>query len=406
MNAIARVQGTVKNYDWGGYSFIPSLLQVENPNRIPYAEYWLGIHPLADANLEFNDGTTIGLREFIDSDPEKWLGKKVYKQFGGFPYLLKTLDVRDMLSIQVHPSKEEARAGFKRENALGIATDAPNRNYRDENHKPELLAALGEFWLLHGFKSEKKVKETLSSVKELSSFLPVFNKGSYRELYTQVMLMPQGEINKLLAPLLDRILPAYHDGKLSKTDEDFWAARAADTFVHDHSIDRGIISIYLFNLLQLKKGEAVYQAAGVPHAYLEGQNVEIMSNSDNVLRGGLTRKHMDAGELLKHVRFEATDYKILTGEKLKGERIYRTNAPDFELGAYELEPGKEAGFTASTAEMLLLTEGKLEIAGGDETILLQPGSPAALALPGHPVRLRAMEKTTVYRASVPIHNRE
>ena len=166
MNAIALVKGTVKNYDWGGYTFIPALLQVENPNRIPYAEYWLGVHPLADCIVQMGDDTEKNLRDLIDSD-KQLLGKRVNSQFGSFPYLLKTLDVRDMLSIQVHPSKKDAEAGFALENARGIAADAPARNYRDTNHKPELLVALGDFWLLHGFKKEKQLSNIFSTVKEL-----------------------------------------------------------------------------------------------------------------------------------------------------------------------------------------------------------------------------------------------
>ncbi|HEX6191400.1 MAG TPA: mannose-6-phosphate isomerase, class I [Chitinophagaceae bacterium] len=405
MNAIALVKGTVKNYDWGGYTFIPALLQVENPNRIPYAEYWLGVHPLADCIVQMGDDTEKNLRDLIDSD-KQLLGKRVNSQFGSFPYLLKTLDVRDMLSIQVHPSKKDAEAGFALENARGIAADAPARNYRDTNHKPELLVALGDFWLLHGFKKEKQLSTIFSTVKELKSLKPHFDKQGYKGLYTQVMKMSQGDVNKLLTPLLDRVIPLYHEQKLSKTSEDFWAARAALTFAKDHIIDRGIISIYLFNLIQLKKGEAVYQAAGVPHAYLEGQNVEIMSNSDNVLRGGLTSKHIDVDELLRNIRFEATSYKILTGEVKNKERIYHTAAPDFELGCFELEAGKTAQFAPITVEMLLLTEGNVELSAGDDVLQLKPGTPSATTFPGKTVRLHALEKSIVYRASVPVHSGE
>ena len=405
MNAIALVKGTVKNYDWGGYSFIPALLQVENPNRIPYAEYWLGIHPLGTNFVETGNNNETLLRDLIEND-KQLLGKAVNKKFGGFPYLLKTLDVRDMLSIQVHPTKKDAETGFANENSRGIPVDAPNRNYRDSNHKPELLVALGEFWLLHGFKKEKQLTAIFSSVKELRSLKPYFDKEGYKGLYTHIMKMPQGEVNKLLTPLLDRILPLYHEHKLEKTSEDFWAARAALSFAKDHTIDRGIISIYLFNLIQLKKGEAIYQAAGVPHAYLEGQNVEIMANSDNVLRGGLTSKHVDVDELLKNIRFESTSYKILQGEVKSKERIYHTAAPDFELGCFVLEAGKKAQFTAITAEMLLLTEGMVEISAGDEVVRLQPGTPSAIALPGNTVHIHALERSAVYRASVPIHSGE
>ena len=175
MNALALVKGTVKNYDWGGYTFIPALLQVENPNRTPYAEYWLGVHPLAANIVQTGNNKETVLRDLIEND-KQLLGKVVNKKFGGIPYLLKALDVRDMLSIQVHPSKKDAEAGFANENSRGIPTDAANRNYRDANHKPELLVALGDFWLLHGFKKEKQLAAIFSSVKELKSLKAFHDK--------------------------------------------------------------------------------------------------------------------------------------------------------------------------------------------------------------------------------------
>jgi len=150
------------------------------------------------------------------------------------------------------------------------------------------MLALSEFWLLHGFKPAEELERTLQAIPELAFLTPVFTKGGYQELYKTVMELPQAEVNRILQPLLDRIIPAYREGKLSQNDEHFWAARAADTYNEPGRIDRGIFSIYLFNLLNLHPGEAIFQAAGLPHAYLEGQNVEIMANSDNVLRGGLT----------------------------------------------------------------------------------------------------------------------
>jgi mannose-6-phosphate isomerase len=401
MTGIARLNGTVKHYDWGGTAFIPSLLQVENPAHRPFAEYWLGDHPLADCRLEWENGDTISLKELISQEGEKTLGKAVDKKFGSIPYLLKALDVKDMLSIQVHPSRKAAEKEFERENALGIPIDAPTRNYKDKNHKPELLVALGPFWLLHGFKPADVLEQVLSITKELSGLLPVFRKRGYEGLYKEVMEMPQEEVNKTLSPLLDRILPLYHDHKLQRSQEDFWAARAADTFSHDHAIDRGIFSIYFFNLLELKKGEAVFQDAGVPHAYLEGQNVEIMANSDNVLRGGLTSKHIDVNELLKHTRFEATKYRILKGGGTGLEKTYKTKAPDFELSCFSLEPPKFATFTSHAAEILLLTDGKVDIICGKDTLRLEAGKPSAFIFPDQLVKLVPLENATVFRATVP-----
>ncbi|MCH5599362.1 mannose-6-phosphate isomerase, class I [Niabella ginsengisoli] len=287
MQLLAPLSGSIKHYDWGGTSYIPSLLQIENPNMQPYAEYWLGVHPQADCKLTLANGEMVLLRDYISANYSDALGAKVLKAFGNMPYLLKVLDVKDMLSIQVHPSKAQAAIDFENENKAGVPLSAPNRNYKDANHKPELAVAMGAFYLLHGFKPEDELLSVLDKVKELKIFKTIFKKKGYAGLYKLAMEMSQEEVNELLQPLLARIIPLYQNNKLSKSDEDFWAARAALTFSQPGVIDRGIFSVYFFNLVYLKKGEAIFQDAGVPHAYLEGQNVEIMASSDNVLRGDL-----------------------------------------------------------------------------------------------------------------------
>jgi mannose-6-phosphate isomerase len=216
------------------------------------------------------------------------------------------------------------------------------------------------------------------------------------------MEMPQVEVNSLLQPLLDRILPLYQQNKLQKDEEDFWAARAALTFPSAAGIDRGIFSVYLFNLVKLKKGEAVFQDAGLPHAYLEGQNVEIMANSDNVLRGGLTSKHIDVKELLKHVVCGPTIPNILPGEKRgQYEKVYKTTAPDFELSVFTLDKNDTVSFSADTAGVLLLTAGKVII---KKDLVLEAGNPAAIILSGAEGDMVAQaSQTTVFKASVPVN---
>ena len=385
MPGIYRLKGTVKHYDWGGSSYIPSLLAINNKGNRPFAEYWMGIHPLGISNLELPGGDIKSLTEYAND----------------LPYLLKVLDVKDMLSIQVHPSKAAAVEEFARENSEGIPLDSPKRNYKDDNHKPEMLVALSDFWLLHGFKPEKELVYTLLNVVELRELLPVYNQSGYAGLYRHIMEMPQEEVNRILQPLINNILPVYKNGKVDKMDEDFWAARAAITFSNGNNIDRGIFSIYLFNIVHLKKGEALFQGAGLPHAYLEGQNVELMSDSDNVLRGGLTNKHIDVKELLKHVKCEPTIPAILTGQQIAEQvTLFKTPVPDFELSVIKLMEDEVVKATASSAEILLLTEGKLHIDEAD--INLEIGNPAAVALPRTSYSLTGLAgKSTVFRASVP-----
>ncbi len=401
MDRIAQLKGTVKHYDWGGTQFIPSLLDVNNEEERPFAEYWLGIHPQADCQVILSDGSVRYLRDYFSTASPTALGEYVAKEFETMPYLLKALDVRDMLSIQVHPSKEDAVKDFVEENRKGIQHDSPHRNYKDDNHKPELMVAMGAFWLLHGFKPEDKLKEVLTRVPELKSLLPVFEKSGYQGLYKKVMEMPQEQVNAQLKPLLDRIIPLYKAGKLNRSQEDYWAAKGCLTFSQADKTDRGIFSVYLFNLVELKKGEAVFQDAGVPHAYLEGQNVEIMASSDNVLRGGLTNKHIDVNELLKHVKCEPTQPDILTGEKLAGELIYRTTAPDFELSSFVIAKGSSASFISHTAEILLLVEGEAQVMHKGNKVTLRRGSPSAIVFPCDEVRIEASESSWLFKAGVP-----
>ena len=282
---VFKLKGKIQQYAWGGTTFISKLLSMANPENKPFAEYWLGAHDNGPSELD--GGVPSKLNEYIREQPDSRLGATVTKRFGRLPYLLKILDVKDMLSIQVHPTKKNAELEFAAENEKGIALTAGNRNYKDDNHKPELMLALSDFWLLHGFKPEEELMRILVSVPELKFLQPVFSVEGYKGLYRKVMEMPQQEVNAVLQPLLDRIVPLYKGQRLRKHEEDFWAARAALTYNEGEKIDRGIFSIYFFNLVNVLPGEALFQDAGLPHAYLEGQNVEIMANSDNVLRGGL-----------------------------------------------------------------------------------------------------------------------
>lgn len=160
------LRGVIQHYSWGGKTFLPLLLGTANAEQKPFAEYWLGAHPKAPSMV--NDGS---LPQLLRQQPEL-LGADVEQRFKGLPFLFKVLDVAQMLSIQVHPSKTSAEEGFQEEEARGIPIDAPHRNYKDANHKPELMAALGDFWLLHGFKPGTELEATLSEVPELSALLP------------------------------------------------------------------------------------------------------------------------------------------------------------------------------------------------------------------------------------------
>ncbi|WP_205510752.1 mannose-6-phosphate isomerase, class I [Longitalea arenae] len=400
---IFKLEGKVQHYTWGGMDFIPALLHLPNADKKPFAEYWMGAHDNVPAEVVLPDGSRQALNAFIKQDAAATLGLPVYQRFGRLPYLFKVLDVKDMLSIQVHPAKKAAESAFAAENMKGTPLNAPNRNYKDDNHKPELMLALSDFWLLHGFKSPQALVTILMQTPELQFLVPVFEGKNYHALYERVMTMDQHEVDEHLQPLLDRIVPLYEKGFLNRTQEDFWAARAAKTFCEPNKLDRGIFSIYLFNLVNLKPGEAIFQDAGIPHAYLEGQNMELMANSDNVLRGGLTNKYIDVPELMHHTRFEAVIPDILKGTAgpVIGETVFPTPAADFELRKLTLKAGVPITLTAATTEIFFVYEGAAKVSDGQRELSLGKGE-TLLAIAGAEFEWQASSNAVVFRATVPL----
>ena len=399
---ISKLEGVVRHYAWGGFDFLPSLLQLSNKERKPYAEYWMGAHNDSPSMVYYNGSGPVALNQLIQRDPDGLLGERVKKNFGRLPYLFKVQDVKDILSIQVHPNKKAAELEFEAENKKQIPIDAPNRNYKDDNHKPELMLALSDFYLLHGLRSPQSMRETLQSIPEFHQLLAVFEKSGYKGLYEFVMKMDQEEVNKCLQPLLDRILPLYKERALSKEDENFWAARAALTYNKPGLIDRGIFSVYLLNLVKLKPGQAIFQDAGVLHAYMEGKNMEIMANSDNVLRGGLTPKHVDVPELMKHVQFNAVEPEIIRGIPIEenGEEIFPSPAADFELRRLQLKTGDEVKIQTTTADIFFVLDGLVEASCNNETIELKSGE-SIFAAADSEIQFKASLDSMVFHATVP-----
>jgi mannose-6-phosphate isomerase len=262
------------------------------------------------------------------------------------------------------------------------------------------MVALSDFWLLHGFKEKELLAKILKQTTELSFLLPVLENKGYRGLYEEVMLMPQEKVNQVLEPLAQRIVPLYRQGSLLRDQEDFWAARAIETFCKDGHYDRGIFSIYFFNLLHLKKEEGIYQPEGLPHAYLEGQNVEVMANSDNVLRAGLTDKHIDVPELLKHVHFAATIPNIIRPGN-RSHMVYASPAEEFELHRYALDKSREH-IEAGSAEIWFVEEGSCTVSG-DKSLVLGKGE-AVFVPAGSGAMVQSEDFSVLYRVALPAVN--
>ncbi|MGW4998114.1 mannose-6-phosphate isomerase, class I [Streptomyces hydrogenans] len=360
---------TVQSYDWGSRTLLPEFLGAP-PTESPQAELWMGAHPAAPSRVS-RGGVLRPLDRVVSEDPERELGAGTVRRFGArLPFLLKVLAAGAPLSVQVHPDLAQAQAGFARENALGVPLDAPHRNYRDDQHKPEMIVALTPFQGLCGFRGPAGTADLLDSlgVPALRPYAERLRVGPERQALAEVfrafLRPPEG--------LLDAVVHA-----LGVAAEGSAEARvvAYDRVARAHPGDPGLLSALMLRYVELGPGEALFLGAGVPHAYLSGLGVEIMASSDNVLRCGLTSKHVDAEELTRVVRFDAPPTRVLTPRQEAGEEVYPAPVDDFRLSRYVLragEPRRRA--TLDAPQILLCTAGALTLSSaGAESLAVRPG---------------------------------
>lgn len=388
-----RLQNTIQTYAWGSKTAIAELLRQENPSNTPQAELWLGAHPLAPSSTPHGS-----LLSLISSEPEAALGRAIAKRFDGrLPFLLKVLAAEAPLSLQAHPNLEQARAGFAREETLGIALTASHRNYKDQNHKPELLCALSPFEALCGFRDVLEAARLFDALDEapLAPLARDLRLGQLQSVFERLMTLPPKWKDSLLTAVEPKLeVLANKPGPAST------AYRWAATLSKAYPKDIGALSSLLLNYVELKPGQALYLGAGNLHAYLRGVGIELMANSDNVLRGGLTSKHVDVPELLKVLEFVPGPVKVLEpSETVPGEWRYATPAPDFALSMLKLGAGLTLTPDRHGPEILLCTEGTVSVGIDGSTLELQPGE--SLWVPAADGRYTLSGTGIVYRASVP-----
>jgi mannose-6-phosphate isomerase len=354
MQTAYKLHGVHRHYDWGGTQFIPQLMQLKNDQNKPFAEYWMGAHLSAPAMIDTDQYGSIPLNQLLEKD----------KSFGSLPYLYKILDVASMLSIQVHPTKENAVIGYEKEEAAGIPIDAANRNYKDKNHKPEVMVALSDFWLLHGFLAPTLLQKRLEDFKPLNGLVKEFANEDYKNLYQHFMQLDSATSDAILKPLLEEAIESVNNGAVDKMHPHWWANKYYNGVVPESNIDKGIFSIYILNIVYIPKNQGIFQGAGLLHAYLEGQNIELMANSDNVLRGGLTPKHVDIHELIQHVQFKPTYPLVMEGTPVNINEVnYPCPVADFGLSKIAIKAGESYTIHTQSIEMLLVMEGQMDING-------------------------------------------
>ena len=374
---IYRLTGQVQHYAWGGRNYIASLIGLNSEKDQPCAEWWLGAHPSAPSEIE-NASNKQSLIEFLSQNPTA-LGQASRQQFGDeLPYLLKILDVEKPLSIQLHPTKAQAEKGFEAENAKGVSLTDSTRTYKDRNHKPEMMIALSDFWLLHGFKIKSQILTTLNVRPSLQPLAEKLGKQSLAEFYADVMLADQSTLANWLLPIIEVNQQPYKNGELTLDNPDYWVLYTMEAMaISPEKLDAGLVCFYLFNIVHLKEGEGIFQDAGIPHAYLRGQNVELMACSDNVIRGGLTPKYVDIVELLKIVDCREVIPQIISAApQNQSEFTYKTPVKDFALAQIRLEPEQHSEVNLQSAGILLVMQGELKIQEKLTALTLKQGESA------------------------------
>ncbi|ENI8074752.1 mannose-6-phosphate isomerase, class I [Vibrio vulnificus] len=334
-----KLDNPVKNYEWGSKTVIQSLFGIDNPNGEPQAEIWMGAHPNGCSTVSI-DGESVLLSKLIQSNQEGILSKATAEQFGELPYLFKVLAAGQALSIQVHPSKEEAEVGFAREEVQGIDRSAAQRNYRDPNHKPELVYALTPYQAMNGFRAFDDILARFTHMvgavhmPTVQALLEVFkaNNTSYglKAFFTGLLSLQGDDKLQSLAALLEYV-------KLhQKQDLEDDLCGLVLELAQSYPSDIGLFAPFMLNVLTLKPGQAMYLDARTPHAYLKGAGLEIMANSDNVLRAGLTPKHIDVDELAKCTLFEEKPVEsLLCQPETDGYyHHYPVSVPDFNFDCF------------------------------------------------------------------------
>jgi mannose-6-phosphate isomerase len=395
-----RLENPILNYAWGSRRAIAELLGNPTPAPQPEAEMWMGAHPKAPS-VVLVGAERVALDTLVKWHPEAILGKAAARRFENrMPFLFKVLAAAAPLSIQAHPNKRQALEGFARENDLGLALDAPQRNYRDANHKPEIICALSTFWALSGFRAADAINRLLRrycphSFAQIAGGMATAGDADRLQNFLQTMLaLPLAQRRHLLDEACQHAA-----GQPASDASAAWILRLSQ----DYPEDIGALAPLWLNLLKLDPGEAVFLPAGQLHAYLEGVGIELMANSDNVLRGGLTPKHIDIAELMQVLSYAPTEPQARVPiTPSVTETIYATPAEEFRLAV--LTPTESQPYQGSdrrNVEILLMTEGAADIsnADGGPSLRLQKGD--SVLIPAAAPAYRLYGRARIFKAAVP-----
>ncbi|TVQ28063.1 MAG: mannose-6-phosphate isomerase, class I [Spirochaetaceae bacterium] len=402
------MDNTVQRYAWGSRDALTRLYGFSNPRRDPMAELWMGAHDKAPSKLVV-DGVARPLGDHIAADSDAVLGRAASIDTGSsaatLPYLFKILCAGEPLSIQVHPSRDLAASGYAAEQERGTPIDAPDRNYRDANHKPELICAITPFWGLRGFRPIDSIGKDFAADEFADCDVDIAaprDEADLRRFLTSVLTLDDDQRREVIAAaiaLAESRWRAGADEPPAVGDESarfYWIQRIADVYPGDP----GILSPLFLNVFSLRPGQATYQPAGVLHAYLGGVGAELMACSDNVLRGGMTVKHVDVAELERAVSFRSEEPVVMDGEPVElvpGFVRYPTPFAEFELWR-----GTIAGSVTvpgGVPQIVFCHDGSARLRAGGAVVELAPGE-SAFADAAAPV-IEVDANATVFVARVP-----
>ncbi|WP_026958738.1 mannose-6-phosphate isomerase, class I [Aliagarivorans taiwanensis] len=350
------MDNAVQNYAWGSPHAFTELFELANPDQKPQAEIWMGAHPKASSRIEIH-GEKQCLNQFVRENPVAVLGQQTSERFGELPFLAKFLAAHQALSIQVHPSKNQAHHGFHKENQQGIALDAPERNYKDPNHKPELVYALTPFLAMNGFRPFDEILELLElinlpAINQLIEQTQAPSNEKGLECFFSALLALEGEAKRTA---ITQLL-AYIDDK---------QGHALFGLIGDLHLqypdDIGIFAPLLLNVITLAPGEAMFLEACTPHAHIKGTAIEIMANSDNVLRAGLTPKHIDIDELVTSTLFlPSLKFWLTSRPEVDGCALhYPIPVDDFNFSLYQSP--REQAVEVHSAEIVISVDAPVEL---------------------------------------------
>jgi mannose-6-phosphate isomerase len=379
---VARLRNTIRDYAWGSRTAIPELTGVE-PDGRPQAELWMGAHESASSVLPLGEssGESSGesLYDLVSADPAGVMGQETAERFNGrFPFLAKILAAAQPLSIQAHPSLAQAVDGFARDEAAEIPRDAADRNYKDAWPKPEILIALGPFEALVGFRPLEGTLALLDALEAagLEELTALLRDGKLEEVFGQLMSSDRDTIRPLVAALGEACRQYAGEAYAREVE-------TLDRLSQDFPDDPGVLAALLLNRVHLERFQAVYLPAGNVHAYLHGTGFEVMANSDNVLRGGLTRKHVDVPELVSVVDFEPLAEPVLTG-------TYETGCEYFAVRRVDLDGSESVEVNATGPRIVACVDGTVLVGalGTNDNVELSAGQSAFLRGPEGPCTLR------------------